>query len=66
MMLELDTSAKTDLVPIAGVRQDGAAREFTREFLLDRIQGGWVGMLIGAFEALASGTLNRCDVMSFQ
>jgi hypothetical protein len=39
-----------------GVAQDTAlapsAREITREGLLDRIYGGWVGMLIGGLEGL--------------
>ncbi|MBI5384082.1 MAG: ADP-ribosylglycohydrolase family protein [Verrucomicrobia bacterium] len=30
----------------------GSTREVTREFLLDRIYGGWVGMLIGGLEGL--------------
>ena len=32
--------------------QNGAVREVTRAFLLDRIHGGWAGMLIGGLEGL--------------
>ncbi len=39
-------------VPSGGAQQHGTAREFTREFLFDRIYGGWVGMLIGGLEGL--------------
>jgi hypothetical protein len=33
-------------------REAGRTRDVTREFLLDRIQGGWAGMLIGGLEGL--------------
>ncbi len=42
------------LVPLATVHGAEAARrpEVTRAFLVDRIHGGWVGMLIGGLEGL--------------
>lgn len=35
-----------------GTSPPGAVREVTRAFLLDRLHGGWVGMLIGGLEGL--------------
>ncbi len=52
LTLNLNGTAETNLVSIGGARQYGATKEFTREFLFDRIHGGWVGMLIGGLEGL--------------
>ena len=44
--------AATDAEPKTAIPQSGAVREVTRAFLLDRIHGGWAGMLIGGLEGL--------------
>ena len=52
LALNLHGSAMIKPIPFGGAPQVGAAKEFTREFLLDRIRGSWVGMLIGGLEGL--------------
>ncbi|MHC1769275.1 MAG: ADP-ribosylglycohydrolase family protein [Verrucomicrobiia bacterium] len=44
--------AAADTDSEAATPQKGGAREVTRVFLLDRIHGGWAGMLIGGLEGL--------------
>jgi len=44
--------AATDANPQTAITQSSAVREVTRAFLLDRIYGGWAGMLIGGLEGL--------------
>ncbi len=52
LTLNLRLSAKINPFTVGAARQYGSFREFTREFLFDRIHGGWVGMLIGGLEGL--------------
>jgi hypothetical protein len=44
--------AATHANPETSTPQNRAVREVTRAFLLDRIRGGWAGMLIGGLEGL--------------
>ena len=44
--------AAVDAESKTAIPQNGAVREVTRAFLLDRIYGGWAGMLIGGLEGL--------------
>ena len=44
--------AETGASPQAAMPQPGAVREVPRAFLLDRIHGGWAGILIGGLEGL--------------
>src|SRR5512139_2000879 len=45
--------AAVDAKSETATSQNGAVREVTRAFLLDRIYGGWAGMLIGGLEGLS-------------
>ncbi|HOX04094.1 MAG TPA: ADP-ribosylglycohydrolase family protein [Candidatus Paceibacterota bacterium] len=45
-------AAEANVEPQTTTLQNSAVREVTRAFLLDRIHGGWIGMLIGGLEGL--------------
>jgi len=52
LVLGLPSEAEVGASPKAIAPESGTVREAARTFLLDRLYGGWVGMLIGGLEGL--------------